>query len=553
MNNNKSGHIAVYLALAFLGLCANSAYAQVACDDVDPTAPPDSCSGEFGGNIYIVVRDDGIDWESASLAAVATTRDGVPGHLATTTSRAEFDFVEGLRATARSKGVLTQDQTWIGGFQRTASEPGRDSDSWEWVNGEGTFPGFDCEPDTGCTDGFADWADGEPNNDRNRESEITLGRFPNDPGFNDEGSAPRSIGGYIVEFDLVVAADSCLESQDGIPEGEIGEGGCDFGFQILELPQELENLLPDNATYSSTAIRSLASARTDACDGEFIGQDPRVDADGNVIAYQHLDLSTVFDLTPIFGSNTAGKVILDKFSVGTPCLGLSRGLAENFSFADFDAVDFDEGPVATLTLFPEQIPGLGPTILSEVGPLNFDSGDADFQPDLQFVPQAVYQTFDRNDIQEREASPFTNEVFNPQRQKTFRFSWSVYGTREFCPIPQHLSPDSNPRGYFKAVYLCKKAFAIDYNVTLGQALVESRSNLENPSLRQLLRLYAGIGGNILIGRYWAAEYRLERLRATIIDAEWNIDDRNDPGNLIMRIENLLFRVQQLEEARANLP
>ena len=46
---------------------------------------------------------------------------------------------------------------------------------------------------------------------------------------------------------------------------------------------------------------------------------------------------------------------------------------------------------------------------------------------------------------------------------------------------------------------------------------------------------------------------LTALSREVTSATWNIDDRNDPGNLIMRIDNLFFRIQQLEEAENRLP
>ena len=50
-------------------------------------------------------------------------------------------------------------------------------------------------------------------------------------------------------------------------------------------------------------------------------------------------------------------------------------------------------------------------------------------------------------------------------------------------------------------------------------------------------------------KYARSNQRLTDLLRLVEGGTWDVsDDRNDPGNLIMRINNLLFRNDQLDEA-----
>ena len=83
----------------------------------------------------------------------------------------------------------------MGGYQEPAlAEPGG---GWRWVNNEGPFSGSNGNPD------FTSWAAGEPNNSGGIENHLTVGRYPDNLyGWNDEGAALGSIGGFIVEYDV---------------------------------------------------------------------------------------------------------------------------------------------------------------------------------------------------------------------------------------------------------------------------------------------------------------------------------------------------------------
>jgi hypothetical protein len=141
----------------------------------------------FGGHYYEVVSSPGIDWLSAEAAAESLSFLGAQGHLATITSLEEDQFIDGIR------GGLSE--LWVGGFQNPITTLGS-GDNWEWVHGEGAFPGNNL----GLV--YANWQVGEPNDFYGPASEQYLaiahgGVF----GWNDEG-AIGNISGYVVEYNV---------------------------------------------------------------------------------------------------------------------------------------------------------------------------------------------------------------------------------------------------------------------------------------------------------------------------------------------------------------
>ena len=197
MNSRLTKIPAFALVFAIVSLAANAT----------PTLGPN-------GHYYEVIAGDGISWDAANAAATGTIYLGATGHLATLTTATEDAFVDGLRQAALTGAVpiITQGQVWIGGFQADGSaEPG---DGWGWVNGEGSFPGTNG----GST--YANWADRQGRAQQLRwpninERHLALGRYTDDDGWNDEGSAPGSIGGFIVEYsDYVTDADDDAAAAD---------------------------------------------------------------------------------------------------------------------------------------------------------------------------------------------------------------------------------------------------------------------------------------------------------------------------------------------------
>lgn len=102
-----------------------------------------------GGNGHFYDSISGSkNWPQAKAAAESMSYLGVSGHLATTTSQEEFDFLHANFAPG---------SRWLGGYQDTGaldySEPGG---GWRWVTGE-PFA-------------FTAWHVGEPNNESGDEN-----------------------------------------------------------------------------------------------------------------------------------------------------------------------------------------------------------------------------------------------------------------------------------------------------------------------------------------------------------------------------------------------
>lgn len=529
-------------SLAVFGLGYSLAFAQAnpGATLVEPTF--NCIAGDGSESTYEIWRyGDHADKHWDAARSFAETRGPIgQANLAVFLDRIEEECVLGA---ADAAGLGFNQQLWIGLQQADGNnEP---AGGWSWVTGE-SLDSAD----------YVNWASGEPNNSGGNEEHGTIGRFGyvNDNnshdgvGWNDEIAA-RTVG-FLVEISNTSDAQDCLETDDGVPDGEFGEGGCNpSAAQIVELPQALEGRL-DGKTITQFLVPARPDAQTEVCGNngefEFVGADPRVnEMTGAVEDPVSLDLNDVFDLSVAFPdldeNDLDGKVLLRADTVGSPCLALVFGEA-NFEFADFASLFFADGPVAAVTQDAEDVPGM--FIFGKVGPLSDD------QPDLQFVPQAAYQTDDRFLLAEEAASPFTNDVFNPSRQKTFQFSFYPLNTREACLfIDLNLDPESAE--YLEEVFECKYDLAKEYFKSLKQILFEAKPNLNGP-FGQLVSKLNKVRGPLNTRRWAAATDKLETLRDAVIFADWTIDPRNDPGHLIMRIDNLIWRIEQLEKAEMAL-
>lgn len=468
---------------------------------------------EATGHYYEVVAVSAIDWSAARDAAAGLSRNGVQGHLATLTSAEEDACVDQIRAEHFDTNGPAQ--VWIGGFQADgAVEPGG---GWEWLNDEGSIPGADSE------EPYADWADLEPNNSGGVEQHLALGRFGLGLGWNDEGTAPSSILGYIVEFGDTADAQDCLEGNDGVG----GDFGCNItGAMNLEL-EDNSNLQAGN-TITQNLLRPEA-ADLDKCTGEFAFPDPRVGLDGRPIAIRELDVFAEL------GGGTPGALILDAHTYGSPCFAVIKGGA-NFELIDTLPGTGLKAIVATTTQLPESVPGIG-NVFSCFG----EAGNYD----LQASTQSTYQTDDRNLMVEMTAAAMTNYCNSPSRQATFKFSYYVLNTHEDCGL------DIDIDGA-QAVHACFQGLAAAKFDALDLALANSADVLQKPKFSSLDSQLNQARSMISAGQYAKGNDRLESLLAAVQGATWIPDADNDPGNLIMRITNLLYRIEQLQASAARL-
>lgn len=355
------------------------------------------------------------------------------------------------------------------------------------------------------------------------------------------------------DITVVRSVQDCLEGVDGVPPGETSLGGCNItGYLQLEYPNEVEELgaLP----VTQAAIPALSLAQDAICglspNGPFelIAKDPRVDNFGSVIANAPLDLATLFDIGGHYAEfhplELVPEVIMRADTVGSPCLTLLHQDAPEFS----ELTDvLPNGGVYTVTQFPELVPGMYDGLARITAPLSDD------QPDLQFVEQAALQTDDRFLLVEEEASPFTSDVYNASRTRGFKGTFFPLNTREVCLSLDPMLDPGDGAPYFEAVLQCKTDLAVEYFYSLEQALIEAEPNLNSPSLNTLLTDLNKARSMVKVGRWNKATMDLSALYNEVTNADWIVDDRNDPGNLIMRIDNLFFRIEQLEMAENNLP
>jgi hypothetical protein len=469
---------------------------------------------------YEVIAAPAISWEDANLAAQGLSYNGIAGHLATLTSPEENAFVDGLRESLFPSSVEAPAEVWVGGFQAPGSiEPGG---GWQWVNGEGPFPGTDCLPVDGCVGPYADWADqeGEPNDANGSEQGLALGRYGPGAGWNDEGAAIGYIVGYVVEFDNTADALNCLEGVDGEDETN---GGCNpsGGFALVQLDNgsDLKEgdritqgfILPPPAFACPWSDQFYKEIRVDPTTGAVVDRRP-------------------LDVFGEMGGGTPGALILDAQTYGNFCFGVLK------SEATFTILEtLENGGVATVTQYPD---ALVPDELE----LSCNN------PDLQWRAQATYQPDNRYRMAEEAAAAMTKRCNSPSRKSTPEFSFYLLNTREDCGI------DFSAPGGPAAVFECMNNYATVKFDAIDQLLLDAAPFLGSPKLSVLTKEVNRARSMVKTQKWDRATTYLESLLDKVETADWNLDPTgiNYPGYLIMRIDNLLFRVSQLEDVSANL-
>jgi hypothetical protein len=217
-----------HLRWSAVGLCV---MALAACDStpVDPAATgagPDSSGpaggmaviapvfsavpvlDDIGGHLYDAVASaGGINWANARTAARDMTSGDCRADLASITSAEENAFIlENFPGAAPSIG----NGYWIGGFQHPEAEsPEAD---WMWVSGD-SF-------------GFADWADGVPDDDSPFGEEdaihfltVSNGGLGGEAKWNDLNQA-ETTPGYVVEFAGECSDEELIEVMLKLTQGE---------------------------------------------------------------------------------------------------------------------------------------------------------------------------------------------------------------------------------------------------------------------------------------------------------------------------------------------
>lgn len=166
---------------------ASASVVAVLATAATAAAAPIQWTAASGGNghYYELITNETITWGDANAAAAACTYLGNPGHLATSTSQVENDFITTSLLDSAARKCF-----WIGGYQlEGAQDPAAD---WAWVTGEPWE--------------YTNWDEGEPN-DHKGLNENSLEIYHDDPPhrgkWNDKCHdviVSGYAGGYIVEY-----------------------------------------------------------------------------------------------------------------------------------------------------------------------------------------------------------------------------------------------------------------------------------------------------------------------------------------------------------------
>jgi len=488
MRSSVCNITAVSLILALASMAASAA----------PVLGPD-------GHYYEVIANPDLpldlDWDRAnSLAGSEELKNqwGIVGHLATLSSQEERDFVEALRFDS---GL---GQVWIGGYQE--DDQAQPDEGWYWVSEDGINP--PTNPPTPITD--FNWNSAEPNDgdgtENNQENHLAIGRYGVDGTWNDEGVAPSSIDGFVVEYSGTVDASQCIDGSGKV---------CNpSGAQTVVLPENI--ILPPDATITQLLVKP-STYGVPAC-SEYAFRDPRVDPVSGRLNGPAIELD-------VFGDQS---LILPDHQFGSPCFAVVKGeTSDNFT------PSFLNGEVISSSQIPEDVDENGQTFecLSVTN------------PDLQTTTQFGYQTDDRSFMVEEAGVAMTAGCNSPSRGLTFRFSYFILNTHEDCGIPY-----DSPGGP-AAIQQCFTDLAVEYYDSLEAALFAARPNLIAPAFSKLTSKLNQARSMTKNQKYARSNQRLGDLLKLVEGGRWDVsDDRNDPGNLIMRINNLLFRNDQLDEA-----
>ena len=320
-----------------------SAHAYV-CPTVVPVKliVPNNINPETG-HTFDVYKADGICWADAQNFVNGLDPQGSPTtlpHLATITSSRENQWiVDTLLTPALNLDTpLEQSQVWVGGS--------RDAGAWRWENSEGPFSGSPLNDGIGYTN----WVNGEPNNTLPGENHLTLGRYPTLYGWNDEGSAVGSIGGFIVEYDTP------REQGDGVCETTGTTTTCaTVGGQTMTFPP---GTFTGNSSFTFTAF-------------EFT--DPRIDAiSGRCDDRRPLALFTddAFNLPNTAPGSQSGKLVIPAYLCGSPKFLVVRAVGTNITIPKGVVITEND----TQVILPGNVYDCNPTIPASESPQQQDVG-----------------------------------------------------------------------------------------------------------------------------------------------------------------------------------
>jgi hypothetical protein len=215
---------------AVLPLAAMSGMAMAQNTDVLFYNP---ANGHYYRAVVLESEADYPTWSQARLLAESSYLRGVPGYLATVTSKAENDFLIATVGPLRSP----RGDMWIGGSDSEVDG------EWRWVTGPETGMLFWKGLADGTALGFADWATNSPNDAFGPATESRLGWV--EDGWNDLPDTSFRPG-YIIEYSDVPPEDPGSSTQ---------------GPDIIELRADPERLYVGQDGYAIVVADASSEGR----------------------------------------------------------------------------------------------------------------------------------------------------------------------------------------------------------------------------------------------------------------------------------------------------
>jgi hypothetical protein len=343
---------------------------------------------------------------------------------------------------------------------------------------------------------------------------------------------------------LVVTSASACEGQLDPQDPDETEGCNPSGVQNVQVP--LDNKLdlcvsndPQQPVCTITEFLltpdpALNTAHPGTCTGDNVYADPRVNAAGFPVDIRPLFVFGELGGNPdpaVFGDDA---MILDEYTYGNPCFAVVFG-RRNFDLlnAFFWPEDPATGLVVVRTQFAERIDGIGP--IAQCYPEPGEVGNFD----LQEAAEATYQDDDRARMKAGTAEVMTNACFNPKRMSSFDFSFNALNTKEHGGIDF-----SSPTGPDDVLDFKIQRADAKFNF-LEQALSAAESQLVSPNYSVLTRNFNQARSQFDKRNPAALTRAIEYLKDLLFEVRngtWDLTPANNPGDVQMRTENLINRI-----------
>ena len=345
----------------------------------------------------------------------------------------------------------------------------------------------------------------------------------------------------VIDVSLVTPVAACEGVIDPNDPNE-GEGCNPSGVQNVQVPPDnnLANCVSNDPQQPACTITeflltpdpALNAAHPGICTGDNVYADPRVNAAGFPVDIRPLFVFLELGGNPdpaVFGNDA---LVLDEFTYGNPCFAIVFG-RRNFDLLNgfFWPEDPATGLVIVRTQFAERITGIGP--VAQCYGVNgvFD---------LQQAAQATYQDDDRARMKAGTAEVMTNACFNPKRMSSFDFSFNALNTKEHGGIDFNSATGPEDVLQFK---IQRAGAKFDF---LEQALFAAESQLVSPRFSVLTRKFNQARSQFDKLNPAALTRAIEDLQDLLFEVRngtWILTPDNNPGDVQMRTENLINRIE----------